>query len=260
MVEKVTVGVNEVRSVRTALRVLDEVAAHEPIGVSELARLLELPKSSVQRTLQTLHAAGWIHPVGDEMTRWGLTTHMLRITQRATGGLSLRDVTVPVMEELRAATQETVHLTVPEQDHVTLIERLDSPQPVRTFIPLGIVVPLAASANGKAILATQSREEIEALLDRGLAAYTPTTVTDRNALLAELDEIRRRGYATNEEEWRSGVSAVAAAITADGGPAIAGISVSTPAHRMTRDLQAHYGQLLVDAAARISGMLGRRGF
>jgi DNA-binding IclR family transcriptional regulator len=255
----VAVSVNEVRSVMTALRVLDEVAAREPIGVSELARILELPKSSVQRTLHTLHSAGWIQPVSAEMTRWGLTTHMLRISQRASGGLSLRDVTVPVMEELRAATQETVHLAVPEADHAILIERLDSPQPVRTFIPLGMAAPIAASANGKAILATRPQAEIEALLDRGLAAYTPATVTDREELLAELDSIRRRGYATNSEEWRTGVSAVAAAITAEGGPAVAGISLSVPAHRMNRKLQAQYGQLVKDAAARISATLGRRG-
>ena len=260
IVEKVPVSVNEVRSVMTALRVLDEVAAREPIGVSELARFLELPKSSVQRTLRTLHAAGWIHPVGAEMTRWGLTTHMLRTSQRATGGLSLRDVTVPVMEELRAATQETVHLAVPEEDHVIVIERLDSPQPVRTFIPLGMAAPIAASANGKAILATRPRAELEALLDGGQPAYTPSTVTDRDALLAELDTIRSRGYATNSEEWRTGVSAVAAAITAEGGRGIAGISVSTPSQRMNRKLQVHYGQLLREAAARISSTLSRRGY
>ncbi len=258
MVEKVTVSVNEVRSIMTALRVLDEVAAREPIGVGELARLLEVPKSSVQRTLRTLRAAGWIHPVGAETTRWGLTTHMLRTGQRATGGLGLRDVAVPVMEELRSATQETVHLVVPEQGQAILIERLDSPQPVRTFIPLGMGAPIAASANGKAILATRSREEVEALLDLGLSAYTATTVTDRDALLAELDQIRRQGYAANNEEWRSGVSAIAAAITADGGRAIAGISISTPAHRMSRKLQGQYGQLVKDAAAQIGNTLERR--
>jgi IclR family acetate operon transcriptional repressor len=260
MLGKVIVAVNEVRSVVTALRVLDEVAAHEPVGVSELARLLDLPKSSVQRTLRTLHAAGWIHPVGAEMTRWGLTTHMLRISQKASGGLSLRDVTVPVMEELRAATQETVHLAVPEHDQVIVIERLDSPQPVRTFIPLGSGAPIAASANGKAILATLPQHELDSLLEPGLSRYTPTTVTDRDALLAELAEIRRRGYATNDEEWRSGVSAVAAAIVTDGGRAVAGISVSTPAHRMSRKLQGRYGDLLKDAVARISSTLERRGF
>lgn len=251
-------AVNDVRSVLTALRLLDEVAARQPVGVSELARALELPKSSVQRTLQTLHSAGWIQPIGVEVKRWGLTTHMLRIGQRAAGELDLRNVAVPVMEELRSATQETVHLAVPEQDNVIVIERLDSPQSVRTFIPLGMAAPIAASANGKAILAARTRDEVRDLLERGLSAYTPTTVTDAEALLAQLEEIRRRGYATNEEEWREDVAAVAAAISAGGRP-IAGISVSTPAHRMTPELQARYGELLTEAAHRISVTLERPG-
>jgi IclR family acetate operon transcriptional repressor len=250
-------AVNEVRSVMTALRVLDEVAAREPVGVSELARVLEIPKSSVQRTLRTLHAAGWIQPIGVEMTRWGLTTHMLRITQRAAGGLNLRDVAMPVMERLRAATQETVHLAVSEQDEAIVIERLDSPQPVRTFIPLGMAAPIYASANGKVILATWPEEDLAALIQRGLTVHTSTTITDEGELRAQLDEIRRRGYAVNNEEWRTGVSAVAAAITADDGSAIAGLSISTPTQRLSPKLQEHYGALLKDAVRQISGALGR---
>ncbi|OZM76861.1 IclR family transcriptional regulator [Pseudonocardia sp. MH-G8] len=250
-------AVNEVRSVMTALRVLDEVAAREPVGVSELARALEIPKSSVQRTLRTLHAAGWIQPIGAEMTRWGLTTHMLRTGQRAAGGLNLRDVAVPVMEKLRSATQETVHLAVSEQDKVIVIERLDSPQPVRTFIPLGMAAPIYASANGKAILATWREEELTALIHRGLPVHTSTTITDEGELRARLNEVRRLGYAVNDEEWRTGVSAVAAAITADDGSAIAGLSISTPAQRMSRKLQGRYGELLKDAVRQISAALGR---
>jgi IclR family acetate operon transcriptional repressor len=249
------VAVNEVRSVMTALRVLDEIAGNQPVGVTQLARLLDLPKSSVQRTLHTLHSAGWIQPTGAEMTRWALTEHMLRIAQHGAGELSLRNVAVPVMEELRSATQETVHLAVPEKESIIVIERLDSPQAVRTFIPLGMAAPMAASANGKAILATMSSDDVRAFVQRGLAAYTAATVTDEEELLAQLAEVRRRGYATNSEEWRSGVSAVAAAITTNGGRAIAGISVSTPAQRMTRKLQVHYGALVKDAAQRISATL-----
>lgn len=248
---------NDVRSVVTALRLLDEVAARQPIGVSDLARAVGLPKSSVQRTLQTLRSAGWIHPVGVELTRWRLTTHMLRAGQLAAGELGLRDVAVPVMEQLRAQTQESVHLAVPEQDNVIVIERLDSPQSVRTFIPLGMAAPMAASANGKAILATKSPEDVQALFARGLSAYTATTVTDERLLLAQLEDVRRLGYATNEGEWRADVAAIASAITADGGSAIAGISVSMPAQRMSPEVQLKYGDLVNDAAQRISATLPR---
>ena len=249
-------AVNEVRSVMTALRILDAIAAEEPVGVSELARLLALPKSSVQRILHTLHSAGWIQPVGVEVTRWGLTTHMLRLGRAAGSELTLRDVAIPVMEELRTQTQETVHLAVAEQDNVICIERLDSPQAVRTFVPLGKAVPIAASANGKAILASYSPEKLEATLGGGLRAYTQTTVIDRDELIAQLEDVRRNGYATNQEEWRSGIAAVAAMIPTPEGRAVAGISISTPVQRMNRTLQREYGELVKAAAKRIGEGLG----
>jgi IclR family transcriptional regulator, acetate operon repressor len=196
----------------TALHVLEAVAEAQPIGVSELARKLGLPKSSLQRSLETLAAAGWIRPVGSEATRWALTTRMLQIGRAGAGDQQLRTRALLVMEEVRTETRETVHLAVPDGRHVVVIERLESPQPVRTFIPLGMAAPITASANGKAILAHLSADDLEAQLADGLPRFTPATITDRPRFLEQLAQIRQRGYATNEEEWRIGVAAVAAAI------------------------------------------------
>lgn len=73
------------QSVLNALRVLEEVAARQPVGVADLARALDLPKSSAQRALRTLDTAGWIRPAGGEVTRWVLTTKALQVGRRATG-------------------------------------------------------------------------------------------------------------------------------------------------------------------------------
>jgi IclR family acetate operon transcriptional repressor len=245
---------NDVRSVMMALRIIDEVAMHQPIGVSDLARRLDLPKSSVQRALQTLHSAGWIQPAAAETTQWSLTHHMFVVGQRAAGDLGLRSVAVPVMEELRALSQETVHLAVAEGDSVIVIERLESPRPVRTNVHLGMAVPIAASANGKAILATRSAEQIDALIKQGLTAYTAKTITDEERFRDEIATIRRRGYATNDEEWREDVSAVSAAIVS-GNDTVGAISISTPAHRLTRRLQSSYGTAVRAAAERIAEAL-----
>jgi IclR family acetate operon transcriptional repressor len=120
-----------------------------------------------------------------------------------------------------------------------------------------MAAPMAASANGKAILATKSPEDVRALVERGLSTYTATTVTDERLLLAQLADVRRLGYATNEGEWRADVAAVASAITTDGGSAIAGISVSMPAQRMSPEVKLTYGALVTDAAQRISAALQR---
>ncbi|MWA08558.1 IclR family transcriptional regulator [Streptomyces sp. BA2] len=244
------------QSVLNALRVLEEVATRQPIGVADLARSLELPKSSAQRALRTLHEAGWIRPAAGEVTRWVVTTKALQVGRRATGELSLRDVALPLMEELRRRIDETVHLTVPDGDKVVLIERLETSKPVRIILALGTQLPLHASANGKAVLAESSREVIDRHLGSGLEEFTGSTITDKEGLLAELAATRERGYATNGGEWRDDVSAVAAAVWDESGTPVASISVNMPTSRMTLEARAAYGALVSETARQVSVALG----
>lgn len=252
-------SVNGVRSVETALRVLEELAAHESMGVTALSRALGLPKGSLQRMLYTLEGAGWVRRTGGELTRWTLTTRMLALGQLRQGETDLRTVVLPMMERLRDATRETVHLAVRDGDNVVIIERLESPQPVRTHVTLGMAVPMVASANGKAILSTLLDREIQDVIDRGLTSYTETTVTEPHRLWEQIEQIRSLGYATNEGEWRGDVAAVATPIV-EGRRPPAGLSISTPAHRMTADLQEQYGTMLVEAAAAMVEALAGTGY
>jgi IclR family transcriptional regulator, acetate operon repressor len=240
-----------------ALRALEEVAERQPIGVADLARALELPKSSVQRTLVTLHSAGWIRPTGATPTRWVVTTKALHVGRHATGELGLRDVALPVMEDLRRRTDETIHLAVREGTNVVLLERLETSQPVRIILPLGQHLSMHASANGKAVLAADPAEAAERYIDQGLHRFTGTTITDPRRLREELADIRARGYATNSGEWRSDVSAVAAAIVGEAGLPVASISVNVPTSRMTDEARPEYGAFVGEAAKRISAALGR---
>jgi IclR family acetate operon transcriptional repressor len=243
-----------VQNVINALRVLEEVAVCQPVGVGELARRLGMPKSTVQRSLRTLHAARWIRPAGGEVTRWTLTTKALHVGRHATGELTLRDAARPIMEELRGRTGETVHLMVPEQDGVVLIERVETAKPLRIVLPLGIRLPLHASANGKAVLACLPAGVLDAMAGAGLPGYTDTTVVDPEALRAELAEVRARGYADNRGEWRADIAAVAAAVIGADGP-IASLSISTPASRMPAELRPGYGELVSDAAEALAAAL-----
>lgn len=247
------------QNVVNALRVLEEVAVRQPAGVSELARTLALPKSSVQRALRTLAAAGWIRPVGSEITRWSLTTKALHVGRHAAGDLSLREAAMPVMEELRRGTEETIHLMVPEGDRTVLVERLETPKPVRIIIPLGGSSPIHGSANGKAVLAASPTDEVERVLTGGLTRYTDTTIVEGEELRAELAAIRARGYATNGGEWRADIAAVAAAIPGRDGRPVASLSISTPINRMPEDLRPEYGRLVCAAAQRISAALSATG-
>jgi IclR family transcriptional regulator, acetate operon repressor len=246
------------QTVLNAFRVLEEVAARQPAGAAELARVTGIPKSSVQRALRTLHTAGWIRPAGGEVTRWVVTTKALYVGRHAADEFSLRDVAVPVMEGLRRRIDETIHLAVPEGDQVVLIERLETSKPVRIVLALGTSLPIHASAHGKAVLAAGPDTMVERVLAAGLPRYTGTTITASDALRAELARIRERGYSTNGGEWRSDVSAVAAAVLDPAGRPVASISVNVPTSRMTDQDRSAYGVLVRAAAADVGAALGSR--
>lgn len=246
------------RTVLSAFRVLEEVAFTQPAGVGELARRLRLPKTTVQRALQTLWTAGWICPDGAETTRWVLTTRALHIGQHAVADLSVRDAALPIMRELRKETGETAHLMVLESGRAVLIEKVETEHPIRAVITLGSAVPLHGSSNGKAMLAHRSEDEVRALLGGKLVRHTGATIVDWTEFFADLAAVRERGYATNVGEWRSDISAVASPIFDHDGDTSASLSISTPASRMPEELLGRYGALVTEAAQRVSATLGYR--
>lgn len=241
-----------------ALCVLEGVADHQPAGVAQLSRALGLPKSTVQRALRTLGAAGWIQPASGGVTRWVLTARARHVGRLAGEDTGIREAAMAAMEMLRRETGETVHLMVPDGDRSVLIERLQTSNPVRIVLPLGSSAPLHGSSNGKAILARLGPGGARAVLGDALPRYTDTTIVDWEQLEAELAEIRRRGYATNNGEWRADIAAVAAAIVRDDGQPVASLSVSTPISRMSPEAAARYGALVAEAARQVSTALGYR--
>lgn len=247
------------QSVLNALRVLEEVAVRQPIGVSELARRLRLPKTTVHRALTTLEAAGWLRMSGEDLTRWYLTTRVLDLGSHVSPLLGLRETALPVMTRLRDATGETIHLSILEGDKVYLLERFDSPNIVRTVNKIGGSAPLHASATGKAVLALMSADFIEQTITSELTAFTEHTITDPDRLRAELEAVRGCGYATNVSEWRPDVIAVASALCDHNGRPFAALNVSAVASRTSPEDIERYGQLLLDGTAEVEARLaGRR--
>lgn len=241
-------------SVKTALRVLEAVAAQQPAGLSDLARRLGLPKSTVQRCLATLDEAGWIRPGGRELTRWVVTGRAFSVGSQVANTRNLREIALPALSALQEATLETIHLMVPDGDEMVLIERLDSAYELRTFKPLGSRAPLHATSNGKAVLAHLPEDEREAYLAARLKPVTANTLTDPDELRARLAEIRARGYAINVEEMHDGVTSVGAAIL-DGGRPAASLSISGPSSRITPDKHTDYGTRVTTAAHHITTTL-----
>ncbi|MEI9985745.1 MAG: helix-turn-helix domain-containing protein [Aliidongia sp.] len=138
------------RPVELAFQIVELVGLHQPVGVSELARLAGLPKTTAHRILQALHQTGWIVPDDGDRPHWALTGRAMVTCGRATRLQSvLRGVALPVMEEMRRLTEETIHLTWRHEMSLVLLERLDGIKPVRYFFPYAGQATLHATPPAK---------------------------------------------------------------------------------------------------------------
>lgn len=245
-----------IQSALSTLRVLEEVAHRQPVGVSEIARATAMPKSSVQRCLVTLQQAGWLRVVDTERARWGLTAKPIGIGLRAAGEGGLREAALPVMRELSREINETVHLAVRDADSLVIVARRDGTRTLRTYVELGTVAPLHGTASGLSILAKLPDAEVDAVVAGGLEAFTDSTIVDGDALRAEIDATRDRGFAVNVASWwRPHVAAVGAAILGPGGRPVAAFALSIPSVRFDPDDVGRLGALAVTAAEQVSELL-----
>lgn len=244
------------QGIERGIRVLEAVAEHQPVGVGELSRTLQLPKSTVQRTLQALASAGWIRSDGNEYTRWKLTSRALAVGRRGADSGDLRTVSLEPMRELRDLTNETVTLQVRDgAERLVQIERMDSHQAVRTFVKVGSTFQLPHTSGGLAIMAKLPDDEIDRLLSSPIEQLTPQTDTDPGSLRKKIDVIRDRGYAVNINQNRIGVCAVGAAIVGGDGSPVAGIGISMPETRFDEQRVPWWGKQVTETAANVSALL-----
>lgn len=242
-------------SVVSAFRVLESVAEHQPVGLSELARLVDLPKSTTQRFLLSLQEVGWIRSTDSSPTRWGLTLRALAVCGTGGGQANLRDVALPLMNDLQLLTTETVHLCAPDGDHLVLVERLDTAHRLRAFLPLGERIALHASATGLAFLSARPPEEIERYLSHPLPAQTQDTLTDPAAVRHALSSTRERGYSINVGGLSSGISSLGAPVVDSSGTPVAAVSVSGPSSRLVPERFDDLGPHVRETALRIGHAL-----
>lgn len=241
----------------TTLRVLELVGERQPVAVGEVARLIDRPKSSVQRALQTLHQAGWIRPEGSDRTRWLLTTRVATVARAVGNEIGLRDAAGPILRRLRDETRESVSLYVLEGDETVLVDFYEGRHTIRFVSPIGVRLPLHAGSASRAILAHLPDDVRERILRAPLAAFTAGTVVDPRRLLEELDRIRRRGYGVSSGEVTEDAAGVGAVIRDPRGRPIASAAVLLPAGRAGADEVARIGHLVAEATAAIELALTR---
>jgi IclR family transcriptional regulator, acetate operon repressor len=239
------------------LRLLQFFAAAGEATPAEAAKATGLSRSATYRIADRLRGWGFLElNPATEALRLGLEA--VRLGMAALTSLEVTRVAPPHLRALADQTRETVNLAVVDGDAVVYIHKEEGTLAVKMTAQLGTRRPLHCTALGKAYLAALPSRELEArLAGLELARFTAATITDPASLGAELDRVRRRGFAVDQEEVEEGVYCLGAAVRDHRQLPVAAISVAGPAYRV-RARTDQLGVLVAETAAAISRRLGYR--
>ena len=223
-----------VHPVLKALRVLEHVAekGHE-VTLTEVASELNLPKTTVFRYLQTLTVASFLrHDPARDRYGIGLRFHTLAKADKSLQ--RLRSLAKPEMEELGRTFNETINLGILAGGHVVYIDMIEANRALRMQARIGDRHPVHSTALGKAMLAFLPEAQHRALLDGSLAEMTVKTMTNRNVLRRQVEEVRRNGYAVEMGENEEGSMCIGVPVLDEDGLPLAALSLAAPERRMTQ--------------------------
>jgi IclR family acetate operon transcriptional repressor len=243
-----------VAAVERAIVVLDALADDGgELGTNELARRTGLHASTVSRLLSTLADARLVEHV-EETGRYRLGIRLVQLGNAVLARLDLREVARPELRALVAETGETATLSAPGDPDAVTVDFVQSGSSVQSVATLGRPSVAHATATGKVALAFGRVE----LGSGRLAAFTPSTITDRATLATEIDTVRKQGWAQALGEREEDLNAIAAPVRGSRGELAAVIGLQGPASRFDDGGRAAaLGPLLARAAA-VSNALGWR--
>jgi DNA-binding IclR family transcriptional regulator len=245
-----------VPAVDRAARLLGILEAQaRPMTISEIARALAINKGTARDLLETLRAHGLLQR-DDVRKTYRLGPRLARLGMVALGQLDLSGAAHPLLAELAEQLGRTVLLVVPQVDRATIVDKVDGARvAVEVSANVGGRIRLAAGACGKVFLAYAVAPDVE----RHLAAVThptPKTILDPGAYRRELAQVRRQGYATDDQEYLTGVRAASAPVFDARGRLVAAVLiVGLTASLALEDLPAT-GQRAAQTAQAISAALG----
>ncbi|MEX2324560.1 MAG: IclR family transcriptional regulator [Nitriliruptoraceae bacterium] len=244
-----------VQSVDRAVTVMEILAREGWAGVTDIARELDIHKSTVFRLLATLERRGVVEQ-HTETQKYRLGFAVVRFAGAVRSSLDLVRAARPICDRLSRRTDETVNVAVLEDLDVVNIHQVNLSTSRVSVDWLGSHTPVHCTSSGKVLLAFASDGLRSDLLRGQLPAYTSATITDKNALLEQLDVIVEQGYAIAIEELEEGLNAAAAPIRGPDGEVVASVSVSGPSYRLEPERLGEVAAITTEAAADISRRLG----
>lgn len=242
------------KSTINTLKILELIATYQPLGVNDLVKQLEQPKTNVQRALTTLSKAGWIRKAYGESTGWVLTSKLFVLANKSSALADLNSVALPYVRDLHKQTKETVFASYLEATQMTVFDVIQGTKDSLAVVSnTGDAYALHVSAPGKACMALMEDKKLgDSLEELKAFADNPPQIHD---LLEDLKATKKRGYAIVRGDVSSEVVTVGACFVDSLNKPLGGLGVSIPASRASEKMIKELGLKLKLAAKRIGETL-----
>lgn len=246
-----------IQSVERALRIMDlfDERARE-LSITEISKRMSLHKSTVHSLLKTLQEQRYIAQ-NEENGKYRLGLKLFERGNMVLGDLDLRKVARKHLEKLSATTNLTVHLVILDGQEGIYIDKVEGSGVTVLYSRIGRRVPVHTSAVGKSLISTKTDAELDQFLENyQYTKQTAKSISKKEELLEEIDNVRLAGYSVDNEENEPGIFCLAVPIKDYSSKVIAGISMSMPAAKVTDEIREQYVGLLKECSTSISQELG----
>ena len=245
-----------VQALDRAMVLLAALAADDKATLTELALKTGMSPSTAHRLLTTLQRHNVVE--FDEASQdWMVGVEAFRIGSSFLRRTRISEAGREVMRALMEDTGETSNMAIADEGDVVFVSQVETHHPIRAFYRPGTRGHMHASGIGKALLAAYSRTEVEKVLQKkGLPSFTSKTLASVDALMADLEAARARGWALDDEEANVGMRCLAAPIYNEHGEPVAGVSISGPTARIDDERLGELGPRVRRAAEEITALIG----
>jgi len=244
-------------SLPRAARILGHLARNrESMSIRVMSASLDIPKTTLHRVLDSLVKLELLEVTAGGLYGWG--PELRTIATAVNQAHDLSRLAAPILREISDRFNETMLLSIYDAKTLSIvfIEQAQGRQPIRYHPTMDTPRPIHAGASGRSVLAFLPHAEIERILANGLPAITDKTITDTAAMMADLQDVRARGYAVSRGERTVGAVGIGCPILGRDGSAIGGIMMTIPEYRFRRSMEKGIAAAIHDGARWISRQLG----
>jgi len=247
---------NSNQSVGKAMQIIEFLTLTGPMRLQDISKAVEMPASTALRMISALMEYGYIYQDQDNL-KYALTLKFSKIGSIVSSRFSLRNVAHPYLLDLSEKCKEAASIAIEDQMqsiYIDVVDGTDGMLKITQYI--GKQAPMHCTGVGKCLLLNYTEKQIDDLVQtKGLTFYTPNTITTKKALLEELNVIRTRGYALDDQECELGARCVATSVKDYTGKVVAALSVSGPFNRMTYEYMETISCVVMKAAMELSRAL-----